>query len=520
LYGAFGLASAVGFCVYILTRIYLGQNASQKMHEGCLKSLLHARMAFYDVTPNGQITNRLSEDTNLLDYNLPQTMGANFTWAWKSLFILITVMLVGWYLAFVMIPLVYLYWKINQRYLPAIRDLRRLDAAAKSPIFSHFSETMNGVTTVRAMQKQGTSFYESVQKLERQMEAAYLNNTAARWLSLRLQFLSTILVAVVAYVGSVSCIYGGVKAATIGLALSYAMKLTDTLNQFFRESADRESQMVSVERVHQYCVDLPQEAPLKLPSDKDVHAAWPQKGGVQINDIKMKYREELPYVLNGVKLDIKGGERIGVVGRTGCGKSSLLITLMRVCEVDHGNVVVDGLDVRNMGLHVLRGRTAIIPQDPAILTETVRYNLDPTGKHTDPELWDVLEKAQLKKRVEEADGGLDSLIEEGGGNYSVGQMQLLCLGRALLRRMDVGGLLLLDEATSSLDNETDKIVQDVIRKEFKCTTITIAHRIQTLMDYDRIVVLNQGIVQEFDTPSNLLKRDGAFRSLAVEAGVV
>lgn len=520
LYAMFGLISAVGFYVYIYARIKLGQNASQAMHEKCVESLLRAKMNWYDVTPFGQITNRLSEDTNLLDYNLPQTMGANFSWGWKSLFIGVTVMLVGWYLVFVMVPLIYLYWIVNQSFLPAIRDLRRLDAAAKSPIFSHFSETMNGVSTVRAMQLQGHSFRMSIHKLERQMEAFYLNNTAARWLSLRLQFLSTILVALVAIIGAAASINWGLQAATVGLSLSYAMKLTETLNQFFRESADRESQMVSVERMQNYCVSLPLEAPLQLPDDDQIPSTWPQRGDVHIEDLKMRYRDDLPFVLDGVSLNIKGGERIGVVGRTGCGKSSLLITLMRICEADEGKVEMDSVDVKTVGLHVLRGRTAIIPQDPAILTATVKYNLDPTGRHSEEELWDVLEKAQLKSRVESADGKLESMIEEGGGNYSIGEMQLLCLARALLRRMDHGGLLLLDEATSSLDNETDKIIQDVIRKQFNCTTITIAHRIQTLMDYDRIVVLNQGKVEEFDTPKNLLQRESKFRSLAVEAGVI
>jgi len=322
-----------------------------------------------------------------------------------------------------------------------------------------------------------------------------------------------------AYAGTSACIYRGLTAATVGLTLTYSMKLTDTLNQFFRESADREGQMVSVERMHQYC-GLDSEAELELSSDSPLADAWPSRGDVQIKNLQMRYRPELPFVLDGINLVIKAGERVGVVGRTGSGKSSLLITLMRICEANSGNVLIDDVDVRSIGLHMLRGRTAIIPQDPAILTETVRYNLDPTGRHGDAELWDVLEKAQLKARVEMTDGKLDSMIEEGGGNYSVGEMQLLCMARALLRRLDHGGLLLLDEATSSLDNETDKIIQDVIRKQFSCTTITIAHRIQTLMDYDKIVVLDQGKVAEFDTPSQLLARDSVFRSLAVEAGVI
>lgn len=234
----------------------------------------------------------------------------------------------------------------------------------------------------------------------------------------------------------------------------------------------------------------------------------------------MRYRAELPQVLSGVSFDIKAGERVGIVGRTGCGKSSLLMTLMRLTETESGRISIDGVDTRSIGLHTLRGKAAIIPQDPAILPGTVRYNLDPFNTKRDEELWDVLEKAQLKSRIEAGEKGLDGTVEEGGSNFSIGELQLLCLARALLRRQEAGGLLLLDEATSALDAETDQIIQDVIRRDFKCTTITIAHRIQTLLDYDKIIVLEGGKVAEFDSPGNLLQQpDSRFRSLAKEGGV-
>jgi len=234
----------------------------------------------------------------------------------------------------------------------------------------------------------------------------------------------------------------------------------------------------------------------------------------------MRYHQELPIVLDGVSLTFQGGHRVGICGRTGCGKSSLLMTLMRLTEIEAGSIAIDGIQTAEVGLHTLREKVAIIPQDPAILTGTVRFNLDPFKTKSDKELWEVLEKAQIAEQVKSREEGLDSEVTEGGGNYSVGQLQLLCLARALLRRLPEGGMLLLDEATSALDAETDQIIQRVIREQFTCTIITIAHRIDTLMDYDAVAVLSNGKVVEFDNPKALIQRPSSeFRNLAQEAGV-
>jgi len=505
---------AAGLC-YVIARVYVGQAGSRRLHEGCVNALLRAQMTFYDTTPNGQILNRLAEDTNILDYNLPATMAANLVWFWRSAAIVVVCMLVRWYLIILIIPMFVLYAKLAKRYLPATRDLRRLDAAARSPIFSHFSETMAGVSTIRAMQLTEQSLTTNISKIQSQMEAYYLSNTAARWLSLRLQFNGTILVGAVCFLGIYLGTAGSISAGLVGIAITYALKLTDTLNQVNRESADRETQMVSVERVVHYTTDVPQEAPLTIPG----RSLTCTRGDVSVENVTMRYREGLPTVLNGITLDIKAGERIGIVGRTGCGKSSFLMTLMRLIEVQEGSIRIDGQDISEVGLHSLRNAAAIIPQDPAILTGTIRFNLDPFGMKSDEELWRVIEKSQLKTRIEAA-GGLDSKVEEGGGNYSVGELQLMCLARALLRRQEQGGLLLLDEATSALDSETDAIIQKVIRADFKCTTITIAHRIQTLLDYDRVCVLDAGRIVEFDTPQALLEKPSQFQALAKEGGAI
>eukprot|EP00928_Gymnodinium_smaydae_P077462 TRINITY_DN6080_c0_g7_i1.p1 TRINITY_DN6080_c0_g7~~TRINITY_DN6080_c0_g7_i1.p1 ORF type:complete len:1398 (+),score=351.18 TRINITY_DN6080_c0_g7_i1:584-4195(+) len=504
--------------LYTATRVFIGQAGSRRLHERCVHALLRAQMTFFDQTPTGQVQNRLAEDTATLDDNLPRTAAANLVWAWRSAAIVVVCCLVGWYLFVLIIPMFLIYGRLARRYLPATRDLRRLDSVAKSPIFHHFGETVNGVSTIRAMQQQESAFWTNVMHLEKQMEAYYLSNTAPRWLSLRLQFCGTVLVGAVASIGIFMGNSGKLSASVVGIAITYAMKLTDTLNQVNREAADRETQMVSVERLHQYITSIKPEAALQAPGE-NLPLSWPTQGDVSLNEITMRYRPELPVVLDGITVDIKRGERVGVVGRTGCGKSSLLLTLMRVVELERGSISIDGVNVASIGLHSLRRRAAIIPQDPAILTGSVRFNLDPFKEKSDEELWYALEKAQLKARVENA-GGLDSRIEEGGGNYSVGEMQLLCLARALLRRQEEGGLLLLDEATSALDSETDKTIQSAIRSEFKCTTITIAHRIQTLLDYDRILVLNEGRLMENGSPEELLNNmSSTFRALAIQDGV-
>jgi len=235
-----------------------------------------------------------------------------------------------------------------------------------------------------------------------------LNNTAARWLSLRLQIYGTVLVFSVCVAGVYLSMNNFVGAGLLGLAITYAMNLTDTLAQVNRESADRETQMVSVERVDNYATDIPKEDALLTSEGND--PAWMSLGNITAENVKMKYREHLPYVLNGISLKIQAGERVGIVGRTGCGKSSFLTALMRLVEIQQdGQFSIDGLDLKKVGLHTLRSRVAIIPQDPAILTGTIRFNLDPFGKETDEDLWAVLEKSQLRPRVEDA-GGLDSIV--------------------------------------------------------------------------------------------------------------
>jgi ABC-type multidrug transport system fused ATPase/permease subunit len=354
-------------------------------------------------------------------------------------------------------------------------------------------------------------------KVERNLRSYYANVSSNRWLALRLEAIGNVFVvfaAVLAVMGA-----GSVSGGSGGLALTYSLSITQTLNWYVRQSAELESQVVSVERVKEYA-DVTPEAPAVVEGRRPPKA-WPEKGGIEFHKTAMRYRPGLPLVLKGdqdqgLVCSIPGGQKVGVVGRTGAGKSSLLLVLLRLVEPEPGGtLVVDGHDVLKMGLDDLRSRVSIIPQDPVLFTGTVRFNLDPFGDHGDDAVWSAMDRAHLGEHIRSLPDGLEAEVEEGGRNFSMGERQLLCLARALLR---ASRILLLDEATSAVDHHTDALVQGTIRKEFKdCTVLTIAHRLDTIIDYDRVLVLSDGKVAEDDHPKSLIDSDkypeGLFKSM-------
>ncbi|RKO83977.1 P-loop containing nucleoside triphosphate hydrolase protein, partial [Blyttiomyces helicus] len=295
-------------------------------------------------------------------------------------------------------------------------------------------------------------------------------------------------------------ITGEIRASIVGLMLTYSLNVTQTLNWMVRQSCEIETNIVSVERIKEY-IDLPQEAPYII-SDHRPPASWPEGGAITFEEYSTRYREGLECVLKDISFSIKPREKIGIVGRTGAGKSSLTLSLFRLIEAVTGKISIDDVDISTLGLFDLRSKLTIIPQDPVLFAGTIRENLDPFGLYDDARVWRALECASLKAHVVKMQDGLGAMVLQGGENFSVGQRQLICLARALLRHTAV---LVLDEATAAIDVETDKIIQTTIREEFKdCTILTIAHRINTVMDYDRILVLDRGTVAEFDSPKNLL----------------
>ena len=291
----------------------------------------------------------------------------------------------------------------------------------------------------------------------------------------------------------------------------------ETLTWMVRQLCDLETNCVALERVLEYINKNPQEASWDDEGESPPNA-WPSQGRIEFQDYQTRYRKGLDLVLNGVNMNVNSEEKLGICGRTGAGKSSLTLALFRIIEPVSGTIKIDDLDIASLGLHTLRSRISIIPQDPVLFTGSLRFNLDPKEEKSDGELWNALEHAHLKDYISSLEGGLDHEVLEGGSNFSVGQRQLVCLARALLRKTKI---LILDEATAAIDMETDDLIQKTIRREFKdCTVLTIAHRLHTILDSDVIAVLNKGKMEEFDKPSVLLEKNSVFRSMAKDANIV
>ena len=422
------------------------------------------------------------------------------------------------------------------------RETKRLESVARSPVYSSFSEMLGGLNTIRAFDKSGefSSTFNSL--LDTNTRTVYCNKAADRWLATRLETIAAMVVGLAAFFATQVVVDKGVSAgdtssfaSLAGISLSYAVTATGMMQFVVRSFSQVEAAMNSVERVVHYTENIPQEAAMtadELEHEKStppLNAAqravrytggaihppqeWPEKGAITLKNLQMRYRTETPLVLKGLNVSVGAGERIGVVGRTGSGKSSMLLVLLRIVEpylsedITEKNydapLTIDGVDAIRIGLRDLRSKLGIIPQLPVLFSGTVRSNLDPFNNYSDKEIWSALEKCRMKNAIEKMNDGLQSRVAEYGENLSQGQRQLLCLGRALLKKCKI---LLLDEATSSVDYETDKAIQTTIREAFKgCTIITIAHRVNTILDSDKILVMDNGTVGEFDSPEELLK---------------
>ncbi|XP_054612920.1 ATP-binding cassette sub-family C member 3 isoform X6 [Dunckerocampus dactyliophorus] len=335
-----------------------------------------------------------------------------------------------------------------------------------------------------------------------------------QWLGIRIEFIGNCIVlfaALFAVTGKEN-----LNPGLVGLSVSYALQVTMSLNWMVRMTSDLENNIVAVERVKEYS-ETQTEAAWEV-EDKKPHADWPMKGNVEFHDYSVRYREGLDLVLKNLTLSVKGGEKIGIVGRTGAGKSSMTLCLFRLLEAAEGEISIDGVKISEIGLHDLRSKLTIIPQEPVLFSGTLRMNLDPFEKYTDEEVWKALEYSHLHKFVSNQPAKLEMECSEGGENLSVGQRQLVCLARALLRKTTI---LILDEATAAIDLETDDLIQSTIRTQFEdCTVFTIAHRLNTIMDYTRVLVLDKGQIAEFDTPASLISQRGLFYGMAKDAGLV
>jgi ATP-binding cassette subfamily C (CFTR/MRP) protein 1 len=519
IYFVFGVGAAVLTVVQTLILwIFCSIEASRKLHEKMATAIFRSPMSFFDVTPAGRILNRFSSDIYRVDEVLARTFNMLFNNLARSLFTLVVISVtVPPFTAFI-VPLGLMYMWIQRYYLRSSRELKRLDSVSRSPIYAHFQESLGGISTIRAYRQQDRFELENEWRVDANLRAYYPSISANRWLAIRLEFIGAIVILAAAGL-AVTAVANGVDLSPgmVGLALSYGLQITTSLNWIVRQTVEVETNIVSVERVLEYA-RLPSEAPEIIHRNRPA-VSWPSRGEIEFNNYSARYREGLDLVLKNINLDIKSHEKIGVVGRTGAGKSSLTLALFRIIEPDTGNISLDGLNTSTIGLLDLRRRLAIIPQDAALFEGTVRDNLDPGHVHDDTELWSVLEHARLKDHVASMEGGLEAKIHEGGSNLSQGQRQLVSLARAMLTPSNI---LVLDEATAAVDVQTDAMLQTTLRGPLFAnrTIVTVAHRINTILDSDRVVVLDKGEVAEFDTPAELIKRRGLFYGLVKEAGLL
>uniref|UniRef100_A0A8C3LXP8 Canalicular multispecific organic anion transporter 2 n=1 Tax=Chrysolophus pictus TaxID=9089 RepID=A0A8C3LXP8_CHRPC len=480
-YAALGLLQ--GFIVFVssFTLAMGGINAARKLHMALLENKFHTPQSFYDTTPTGRIINRFSKDIFVIDEVIPPTILMFLGTFFNSLSTIIVIIASTPLFTVVIIPLAVLYFFVQRFYVATSRQLKRLESVSRSPIYSHFSETISGTSIIRAYQREESFIAISDQKVDENQKSYYPSIMSNRWLGIRVEFVGNCIVlfaALFAVIGKSS-----LNAGLVGLSVSYALQVTLALNWMVRTTSDLETNIVAVERIKEYS----------------------------------ETETEVSYWKSSMFTNLCGGILIGIVGRTGAGKSSMTLCLFRILEAVKGEIRIDGVRISEIGLHDLRSRLTIIPQDPVLFSGTLRMNLDPFNKYSDEEVWKALELSHLKRFVSSQPSMLEFECSEGGENLSVGQRQLVCLARALLRKTRV---LILDEATAAIDLETDDLIQMTIRTQFEdCTVLTIAHRLNTIMDYTRILVLDNGTIAEFDTPTNLIASKGIFYGMAKDAGL-
>ncbi|KAH9796221.1 ABC transporter C family member 2 [Citrus sinensis] len=453
--------------------------AAKRLHDAMLHSILRAPMVFFHTNPLGRIIN--------------STMSL---WA--------------------IMPLLLLFYAAYLYYQSTAREVKRLDSITRSPVYAQFGEALNGLSTIRAYKAYDRMADINGKSMDKNIRYTLVNMGANRWLAIRLEIVGGLMIwltATFAVVQNGSAENQEAFASTMGLLLSYALNITSLLTAVLRLASLAENSLNAVERVGNY-IELPSEAPLVIESNRPP-PGWPSSGSIKFEDVVLRYRPELPPVLHGLSFTIPPSDKVGIVGRTGAGKSSMLNTLFRIVELERGRILIDGFDIAKFGLMDLRKILGIIPQSPVLFSGTVRFNLDPFSEHSDADLWEALERAHLKDAIRRNSLGLDAQVSEAGENFSVGQRQLLSLSRALLRRSKI---LVLDEATAAVDVRTDALIQKTIREEFKsCTMLIIAHRLNTIIDCDRILLLDSGRVLEYDTPEELLSNEGSSFSKMVQS---
>ncbi|KAH3683179.1 hypothetical protein WICPIJ_005848 [Wickerhamomyces pijperi] len=536
-YALLGLSYSTISCLRIIFVYFQGIKASSRIFKIALNKVMRAKLRFFDSTPIGRIMNRFSKDVEAIDQDLTPVANGAVACLSTVIFTLILITYITPGFLFFGVIITSLYYFIGTFYLSTSRELKRFDSITKSPIHQHFSETLVGVSTIRAYGIERRFLLENVNKIDNNNRPFFYMWVANRWLSTRNDL-----------VGALVVLFSGIfvllkidslDAGMAGISLSYAISFNEAALWVVRLYAEVEMAMNSVERLKEY-LDI-EEEPAEFVPDNEPPANWPHEGRLEISDLSLRYAAHLPKVIKNVSFDVDPNNKIGIVGRTGAGKSTIITALFRFLDPETGYIKIDGIDVTSIGLKNLRQAITIIPQDPTLFTGTIKSNLDPFDSCTDDQIFEALRRVNLVT-VEELEAkkanpnplinsaasteedenvnkflNLANEISEGGGNLSQGQRQLMCLARSLLKSPKI---MLLDEATASIDYESDAKIQQTIRQEFSDSTIlTIAHRLRSIIDYDKILVMDSGEVVEFDHPFTLLSNeDSIFYSMCKDSG--
>ncbi|KAG0268348.1 hypothetical protein DFQ27_006971 [Actinomortierella ambigua] len=516
--GVYALLSVM-YILTVMVRQYIQWGgsvaASRKIHRRLLANILGAPIRFFDTTPVGRIMNRFTKDMETVDQ---ETAPVASSLMFDLLGIITNIAVISYVtpkFLFAAFFIAIMFYLMAGLYLRTSRELKRIESVTKSPVFSHFGESLSGVSTIRAFGQEKRFIYENLELMDEHNRPFFYLWVCNRWLSVRVDLLSAF---VTFFAGLFIILNPSLDAGTAGLSLSYSLMFTDHILWLVRLYSEIEMNMNSVERIREY-TDLPQEPPATVEGRRPP-PGWPHNGEITVENLVMQYSPDDPPVIRDVSFHVKPREKIGIVGRTGAGKSTLAVAFFRFMELSGGKITIDGLDISSLGLHDLRSSLTIIPQDPVLFMGTIRSNLDPFGEHTDNELWAALKRAHLVSEDGSGPnpiGNLDVEVHENGNNFSQGQRQLISLARALLKQSSI---LILDEATASVDSSTDARIQATIREEFKnATLLTIAHRLRTICDYDKVLVLDHGQVAQYDTPMNLLRDEGGiFKGMCQRSG--
>ncbi|KAK2918066.1 ATP-binding cassette sub-family C member 8 isoform X1 [Channa argus] len=509
----FSVLCCMGIVLCLATSVaveWTGVRVAKELHHSLLNKIILAPMRLFETTPLGSILNRFSTDTNTIDQHIPTTLEC----LTRSTLLCVSALGVISYVTPVfliaLLPLAVTCYFIQKYFRVASRDLQQLEDSTQLPLLSHFSETVEGLITIRALGYEPRFRQRLLQFTDANNIASLFLTAANRWLEVRMEYIGACVVLVAAVASITNSLYNQLSTGLVGLGLTYALMVSNYMNWMVRNLADMEVQLGSVKRINGLLKTEPENYEGLL-TVSQVPEGWPQQGEIKIQNLSVRYDATLKPVLKNVNAHISPGEKVGICGRTGSGKSSFSLAFFRMVDMFEGRIVIDNIDIAKLPLQTLRSRLSIILQDPILFSGTIRFNLDPEMKATDEMLWEALEIAQLKPVVKSLPGGLDAMVTEGGENFSQGQRQLFCLARAFVRKSSI---LIMDEATASIDMATESILQKVVMTAFADrTVVTIAHRVHTILNADLVIVMKRGIILEYDRPRALLdKEDSVFAS--------